>query len=281
MRSNHLSVQPLAGYCGAEVHGVDISQDLGDDTIGEIRQALLDHGVIFFRDQTLDRRQHKRFARRFGELFVQPNYRGTGEDDEVLEIRRAPTDKRIVGENWHADTTMTAEPPMGAILYGVEVPPYGGDTLFSSLAAAYDALSDGMKSMLNGLRAIHSDYRIAGPRVNMNASRSTKMRQDETWQPTVNIHPVVRIHPETGRKGLFVNRSHVDQFEGMTVEESKPILDFLFRHTERPEFTCRFRWANGSVAFWDNRAVHHMAVHDAGPFFRHVRRVQIAGDRPY
>ncbi len=281
MRTNHLRVEPIAGNCGAEVHGVDISEDLSDDTIGEIRGALNHHGVIFFRDQVLDRAQHKRFARRFGDLFVQPNYRGTGEDDEVLEIKRAPTDKRIVGENWHADTTMTAEPPMGAILYGVELPPYGGDTLFSSLAAAYDALSDGMKDILNGLRAIHSDYRIAGPRVNMNATRTTKMRQDDTWQPTVNIHPVVRTHPETGRKGLFVNRSHVDQFEDMTIAESKPILDFLFRHMERPEFTCRFRWANGSVAFWDNRAVHHMAVHDAGPFFRHVRRVQIAGDRPY
>lgn len=254
MLSNAITVEPIAGFCGAEVSGVDISQDLSDDTIGAIRGALNQHGVIFFRDQALDRAQHKRFARRFGELFVQPNYRGTGEDDEVLEIKRAPTDRRIVGEHWHADTTMTAEPPMGAILFGVEVPPYGGDTVFSSLAAAYEALSDGMKAMLCGMRAIHSDYRIAGPRVNMNASRSTKMRQDSEWQPTVNIHPVVRTHPETGRKGLFVNRSHVDQFEGMTVAESKPILDFLFQHMERPEFTCRFRWENGSVAFWDNRA---------------------------
>ncbi len=281
MRTNHLTVEPLGGNCGAELFGVDISQDLSDETIGDIRGALNQHGVIFFRDQTLDRAQHKRFARRFGELFVQPNYRGTGEDDEVLEIRRAPTDKRIVGENWHADTTMTAEPPMGAILYGIDVPPYGGDTLFSSLASAYDALSDGMKSLLSGLNAIHSDYRIAGPRVNMNATRTTKMRQDDAWQPTMNIHPVIRTHPETKRKALFVNRSHVDQFEGMTIAESKPILEFLFQHTERPEFTCRFRWRNGSVAFWDNRAVHHMAIHDAGPFYRHVRRVQIAGDRPY
>ena len=281
MRSNHLSVRPIAGNCGAEVHGVDISQDLDDATIGEIRGALLGHGVIFFRDQQLDKVRHKVFARRFGELFVQPNYRGTSDDDEVLEIRRQPTDARIVGEYWHADTTMTAEPPMGAILYGIEVPPHGGDTLFASCAAAYEALSDGMKSLLSGMNATHSDYRIAGPRVNMNANRSTKMRQDDEWRPTVNIHPVVRTHPETKRKGLYVNRSHVDQFEGMTVEESKPLLGFLYRHMERPEFTCRFRWENGSVAFWDNRAVHHMAVHDAGQFFRHVRRVQIAGDRPY
>ena len=281
MRSNRLSVHPIAGTVGAEVHGVDISQDLDDATIGDIRGALLDHGVIFFRDQTLDHAQHKRFARRFGDLFVLPNYRGMGEDDEVLEIRRQPTDTRVVGELWHADTTMCAEPPMGAILYGVEVPPYGGDTLFASNCAAYEALSPGMKRVVDGLRAIHSDYRIAGPRVNRNAERSTKVRQDVDWQPTVNIHPVVRTHPETGRKGLFVNASHVDQFEDMTIEESKPLLDFLFDHMSRPEFTCRFRWANGSVAFWDNRCTHHLAVNDAGPYFRHVRRVQIAGDRPF
>ena len=281
MRGNHLSVHPIAGTVGAELHGVDISQDLDADTISEIRSALLDHGVIFFRGQTLDHAQHKRFARRFGDIFIQPNFRGVGADDEILEIRRQPTDTRIVGENWHADTTMMAEPPMGAILYGVEVPPYGGDTQFSSLHHAYEALSDGMKSLLLGLRAVHSDHMVAGPAHRLNEKRSTKIRQSDDWQPTVHLHPVVRTHPETGRRSLFVNRSYVDRFDDRTVEESRPLLDFLLRHMERPEFTCRFRWENGSVSFWDNRAVHHIAVNDAGQHFRHVRRVQIAGDRPF
>lgn len=281
MRDNHLTVRPIAGAVGAEVGGVDLSPDLPAETIAEIRQALLDHGVIFFHGQSLQKDQQKALARRFGPLFIHPNFNGTGPDPEIVEVLRSPGDQAIIGEHWHADTTMVVEPPMGAILYGVEAPPYGGDTMFASMAAAYEALSEGMKRMLDGMRAVHSDIRIAGPAAARNAKRTSKVREDADWQPTVNVHPVVRTHPETGRRSLFVNRSHVHRFEDMTEEESAGLLDFLFRHGERPEFTCRFRWHNGSVAFWDNRCVHHIAVHDAGPFYRHMRRIQIAGDRPF
>jgi taurine dioxygenase len=280
MRGNHLTIVPIAGSVGAEVLGVDVSQDLDDATIGEIRAALLAHGVIFFRDQTLDHARHKAFARRFGPIFVHPNFKGLGADPEIVEIRRTPGDQAIVGEEWHCDTTMMAEPPMGAILYGVEVPPYGGDTWFASMYHAYDALSDGMKRLLAGMRCVHSDHKVAGPAAARNARRTTKVREDADWKPTVNIHPVIRTHPETGRKSLFVNRAYCHAFEGMTEEESQPLLQFLFRHAERPEFTCDFRWRPGSIAFWDNRCTHHIAVNDAGPFVRHVRRVQIAGERP-
>jgi len=278
MRNRRIEVEPIAGACGAEIHGVDVAAELDDATIADIRQALLDHCVIFFRDQNLDVARHKAFARRFGDIFIHPNYDGVVPDPEIIEVRREPGDERIVGEEWHTDTTMVAEPPMGAILYAIETPPYGGDTMFASQYAAYDALSDGMKRMLAGLRAVHSDRKVAGPRAGMNAKRSTKVREDADWRETISVHPVVRTHPETGRKLLFVNASYTIGFEGMTEAESAPLLDYLLEHGHRPEFTCRFRWRPGSIAFWDNRSTKHIAVHDAGPHRRLMRRVQVAGE---
>ncbi len=280
MQTTQLEVQAIAGALGAEVHGVDLGQDLEAAVVAEIRRALLDHGVIFFRDQELDAPQQKALARRFGDIFVHPNYYGTGPDPEIVEIRREPGDTRVVGEEWHTDTTMMAEPPMGAILYAIEVPPYGGDTLFANQYLAYDTLSHGMKRMLAGLRAVHSDRKVAGPQARANVGRTTKAREDDAWRETVNVHPVIRTHPETGRQLLYVNASYTVGFEGMTEAESKPLLDFLLEHGHRPEFTCRFRWRNGSVAFWDNRCTKHLAINDSGSFRRLMRRVQIAGDQP-
>ena len=280
MHNNPIEVRPIAGTIGAEVHGVDVSQDLDDATIGDIRKALLDHCVIFFRDQKLDVERHKAFTRRFGEIFIHPNYKGTQADPEIVEITRLPGDTKIVGEEWHADTTMVAEPPMGAILYAKEVPPYGGDTIFANQYLAYESLSDGMKTMLAPMRALHSDRKVAGPQANMNAKRSTKVREDADWRETVSSHPVVVTHPETGRKLLYVNHSYTYCFEGMTEAESKPLLNFLLDHGHRPEITCRFRWETGSIAFWDNRVCKHLAIHDAGPFRRIMRRTQICGTRP-
>ena len=277
---SNLVVAPMAGACGAEIHGVDLGRPLADETVAAIRQALLDHCVIFFRDQDISVDAHKALARRFGDIFIHPNYKGTGKDDEIVTIVREPGDSKIVGEEWHADTTMADVPPMGAILYALEVPPYGGDTLFASQYAAYDALSDGMKDLIGGLRAYHSDRKVAGPRANMNAFRATKVREDDGWRETVSLHPVVVRHPETGRPLLYVNHSYTTGFEGMTEEESKPLLDYLLNHGHRPEFTCRFRWQAGSVAFWDNRVCKHLAVHDSHQARRHMRRIQIVGSKP-
>jgi taurine dioxygenase len=277
MRNSQIEVRPIAGTIGAEIHNVDVSQELDDATIADIRKALLDHCVIFFRDQKLDAERHKAFTRRFGKIFIHPNYAGMQADPEIVVITREPGDKRIVGEDWHADTTMVKEPPMGAILYAMEVPPYGGDTLFANQYLAYETLSDGMKRMLSGLKAIHSDRKVAGPAANRNAQRSTKVREDAAWRETVNAHPVVVTHPETRRKLLYVNASYTQGFEGMTEEESKPLLDYLLEHGHRPEFTCRFRYETGSIAFWDNRVCKHLAIHDAGPFRRVMRRTQICG----
>ncbi|HXU91507.1 MAG TPA: TauD/TfdA family dioxygenase [Methylomirabilota bacterium] len=278
--ASRLEIAPLSGALGAELRGVDLGANLDDATITAIRRALLDHCVIFFRDQEFDAEQHKALARRFGTIFIHPNYYGTQVDPEVLEIRREPGDTKVVGEDWHTDTTMMAEPPMGAILYALEVPPYGGDTLFANQYLAYETLSEGMKRLIGGLHAVHSDRMVAGPTVD-NTGRSTKARADADWRETVNVHPVVRTHPETKRKLLYVNYSYTVGFEGMTEEESRPLLTYLMEHGNRPEFTCRFRWTKGAVAFWDNRCVKHLAVNDAQPFRRVMRRVQIAGDKPY
>ena len=277
MRNSQIEVRPIAGSIGAEIHNVDVSQDLDDATVADIRKALLDHCVIFFRNQKLDAERHKVFTRRFGEIFIHPNYKGMQADPEIIVITREPGDKKIVGEEWHADTTMMPEPPMGAILYAIEVPPYGGDTLFANQYQAYEALSEGMKNMLSGLKALHSDRKVAGPAANKNAFRATKVREDADWRETVSAHPVVVAHPETGRPLLYVNASYTYGFEGMTEEESRPLLDYLLDHGHRPEFTCRFRWETGSIAFWDNRCCKHLAIHDAGPFRRVMQRTQIAG----
>ena len=278
--SQSLDVQPISGALGAEVRGVDLGASLDEATIAAIRRALLDHCVIFFRDQRFDAEHHKALARRFGEIFIHPNYAGTQADPEIVLMRREPGDTKIVGEEWHTDTTMVAEPPMGAILYAIETPPYGGDTLFANQYLAYETLSDGMKRMLAGLRAIHTDRKVAGPAARMNAQRSTKVREDDAWRETISVHPVVRTHPETGHKCLFVNHSYTVGFEGMTEEESRPLLGFLLEHGHRPEFTCRFRWTDGAATFWDNRCVKHLAIKDSGPFRRYMRRVQVAGDKP-
>ena len=277
MRNSQIEVRPIAGTIGAEIHNVDVSRDLDDTTIADIRKALLDHCVIFFRNQKLDAERHKAFTRRFGKIFIHPNYKGMQADPEIIVITREPGDKKIVGEEWHADTTMMPEPPMGAILYAIEVPPYGGDTLFANQYQAYEALSDGMKRLLSGLKAMHSDRKVAGPAANKNAFRATKVREDADWRETVSAHPVVVAHPETGRPLLYVNASYTYGFEDMTEEESRPLLDYLLDHGHRPEFTCRFRWETGSIAFWDNRVCKHLAIHDAGPFRRVMQRTQIAG----
>jgi taurine dioxygenase len=280
MRNSSLEIQPIAGALGAEIGGVDLAEDLSDQVISDIRQALLDHCVIFFRGQELDVDRHKAFARRFGEIFIHPNFRGTQADPEVVNVVRNPGDARIVGESWHHDTTMVEQPPMGAVFYAIEVPDYGGDTLFANQYLAYETLSPTLKALLEGLRVKHTDIKIAGPQAAVSKSRTTAVREDADWRETINFHPAVITHPETGRKALFVNHSHCVAFEGMTEEESKPLLGYLLDHGQRPEFTCRFRYERGSVVFWDNRCVKHIAVNDAGPFRRVARRIQIQGTRP-
>jgi taurine dioxygenase len=277
---DRICVSPIAGALGAEISGVDISRPIDCASFAEIRRAWTENLVIFFRGQTLDDDALIAFGRRFAPLFRHPNLLTEGPYPDIVRIRRMPGDKQIVGEDWHTDTTCMAQPPSGAVLYGVDVPPYGGDTLFANQYLAYETLSDGMKALLSRLTAVHSDITVAGPQAARNKQRTTKVREDSDWRETVSEHPVVRTHPETGRKALFVNRSYTQRFSGMTAEESVPLLEFLLQHATRPEFTCRFRWETGSVAVWDNRCTLHIAVNDVWKFPRLMHRVQMCGDRP-
>lgn len=278
-----IRVQPLLGALGAEISGVELSRALDEETVAELRRALLDYLVIFFRDQTLSVEQHKAFARRFGTLNVHPQYVPLDGDPEIFPVVKDPGDRHNIGGVWHSDVTFLEAPALGSVLYGIKVPEVGGDTLFANQYLAYEALSSGMQRMLKILRALHSDRTLSDPAevARRNAARTTKIAGEAAGKPPIeNLHPVVRTHPETGRPSLFVNRAFTLHFEGMTVEESRPLLEFLYAHAVRPEFTCRFRWHRNSVAFWDNRCVMHYAVNDYPNERRYMHRVTINGDRP-
>ncbi|MFT5391523.1 MAG: taurine dioxygenase [Gammaproteobacteria bacterium] len=276
-----IDVTPISPAIGAEIDGVDITKPLNDADFAAVNQALLDHLIIVFRDQPLDDAALMGLGRRFSPLVIHPFLKPNTENPEVVAILREPGDETIVGEDWHADTTHIETPPMGAVLHAIEVPPVGGDTMFANQYLAYESLSDGMKRMLGTLNAVHDDTQVAGPNSNKNRTRANKVRDDPDWQPTSNIHPVVRTHPETGRKSLFVNRSYSHCFENLTPEESLPLMSYLLAHATRPDFTCRVRWEAGTTVIWDNRCMKHIAVNDVVGHRRVMRRVQMTGDRPF
>ena len=281
MTYEHITVEPIAGACGAVIGGVDLSQDMDDATFGEIKQAFVDHQVIFFHDQTLTEDQHKAFGKRFGTLNIHPRYVPLEGHPEIFPIRKDPEDSRIVGDAWHHDLTHLPEPPLGAILYGLDVPPVGGDTMFASQYLAYETLSDGLKQTLATLKGVH-DNRIQAPNVTAarNDERTSKLVEDDNAEEPECEHPVVITHPESGRKALYVNSIRTHRFAGMTEEESRPLLDYLCEHAIKPEFTCRFRWRKGSIAFWDNRCVMHKALNDYPGHKRYMNRVTVNGARP-
>jgi taurine dioxygenase len=270
MAYDSIEVRPLTRRIGAEIGGVDLTQPLGNQQQVEMHQALADYQVIFFRDQPLNHEEHKAFGRLFGDLAIHPGVAGLAEHPEVVAIHADATSKYVAGENWHSDLTCNAEPPLGSILYMHTVPEAGGDTMFASMYAAYDALSDRMKAYLDGLTAVHDGdhvYRPLFPGV------------DKRYP--CNTHPVVRTHPVTGRKALFVNTSYTTRINEVSAEESAAVLAYLYQHCANPNFHVRFRWRPHSVAFWDNRCTQHLAVWDYFPDVRSGFRVTVAGDRPY
>lgn len=270
-----MTIRKVAGALGAEIDGVDLSGPLSDATIAAIRRALVEHQVIFFSDQSLTPEQQVAFGRRFGPLNIHPYVAGMADHPEVMEIIKEPSDKLNFGGGWHSDMSFLETPAIGSILHAVQVPDFGGDTLFASQAAAFEALSPGLRATLEGLNAIHSAEREYAPTGPSAQKRESMKISDAEGLAGRFSHPMVKVHPETGRKALYVNPAFTMNIEGWTRRESRPLLDYLFEHSRKEAFTCRLRWRPGAVAFWDNRSVWHYALNDYPGQRRHMRRVTV------
>jgi taurine dioxygenase len=265
-------IRPLTPCIGAEIHGVDLA-NFDDAMVAGVRAALLRHKVVFFRDQTLSAAQHIAFARAFGELEIHP---ATPKDQavrEVLRIEHGPN-SRGRENSWHSDVTWREKPSLGSILRAIEVPDVGGDTLFADMTAAYELLSPEMQRFVCGLTAVHDIARVFAKRLGKSVEELHQL------YPPME-HPVVRTHPETGQRALYVNTGFTTHIKGLSDKESAWLLDHLYAQASNPEIQCRFRWEAGSLAFWDNRASQHLAASDYFPARRVMERVTIAGDRPY
>jgi taurine dioxygenase len=281
-RTTPVTVKKIAGACGAEISGVDLAKDLSNpNVVKAIRSALLEHLVVFFHDQAhLTPANFLAFAKHFGEPVRYPMVSGITDYPEIIEVLKREHEKTNFGGIWHSDTTYLDQPPMASILLSRELPPYGGDTCFANQYLAYETLSDGLKKTLDGLQGISSSAKA-----DVSKTREDRVKEDtqasESEKKDLEVaHPAVRTHPETGRKALYLNVAHTTRFGGWTEEESKPLLDYLFQHQVKLEFTCRFRWKVGSVAFWDNRCVQHNPVNDYYGFKRSMYRVTLGGDTP-
>jgi taurine dioxygenase len=279
-----ITVKPMAGTLGAEVAGVDLSGPPDQAAIEDIRRAFHTHQVLMFRDQRLTPEQQLDFGRRFGPLTRSPYIKHMDEYPDIIAVLKEADEHKIstFGNAWHSDFSFLDEPPLGSVLYGREIPSHGGDTLFASMYAAYEALSAGMQAMLDPMNAVHTGkpYGVQGIAPDLRVSRSIGIARNNPEADRETVHPVVRVHPETGRKALFVNAIYTTRFENMSAAESRPLLDFLYAHATQPEFTCRLRWAPGSLALWDNRCTMHYAINDYDGQRRLMHRITIAGERP-
>jgi taurine dioxygenase len=273
-----MKIKRIAGALGAEISGVNLAAGIPAALAAEIRKLFLEHQVIFLRNQDLTPAQFMDFARAMGEPVEYPFVKGIEGFPHIIEVKKLEHEKSNFGGIWHSDTTYLEQPPMGSMLLSREVPPYGGDTLFASQYAAYDALSDTMKTLLAGLKGISSSAKA-----DVSKTREDRIKEggkQEAPKQYLAEHPVVRTHPETGRKALYVNVAHTAGIKGLPDEESAPLLRFLFEHQVKPEFTCRFAWDANAIAFWDNRCVQHNPVNDYHGFRRVMQRITLRGDTP-
>lgn len=273
-----MRVKRIAGALGAELLDIDLAMPLTPQTAATVRQALLDHQVIFIKRQPLTPAQFLQFANAMGEPVEYPFVKGMDGYPQIIEVKKLEHETRNFGGIWHSDTTYLDAPPMGSMLLSREVPPFGGDTLFASQTTAYDALSDTMKTMIGPLVGISSSAKA-----DVSKTREDRIKSDGKQEAPREYraeHPVVRTHPETGRKALYVNVAHTAGIVGLTDEESAPLLRFLFEHQVKPEFTCRFQWEPDAIAFWDNRCVQHNPVNDYHGHRRVMHRITLQGDKP-
>jgi taurine dioxygenase len=261
-------ITKLAGHVGAEVSGVELSA-LTEGEMDGVRQALFDHGVIVFRDQTFSPEDHINFAERFGGIDVNRFFTPVPEHPRIAEVRTKPEQTVVIGGTWHSDHTYDPAPAMASVLVAREVPPFGGDTMFASMTAACAHLSDGLRATLEGLNAWHSDAAF------QNSILDDRLSDDGVTQPV--LHPSIISHPQTGQRALFVNGDFTTHFDGWTVAESKPLLEYLYAFATQPAFTCRVRWAPGAVAIWDNRLVQHYAIADYSGQSRLMHRITVTG----
>ena len=271
-----IQARRIAGALGAEIGGLDLSKPLPKDVLAELRRLWLEHLVVFFRDQALSPAQFMAFARQFGEPIEYPLVKGLPDFPKIIEVKKLEHERVAFGGIWHTDTAYLERPPMASMLLAREVPPAGGDTLFANMYAAFEALSPALQKLLEGLKAVNSSMKADASR-----TREDRIKTDGAGKKDfVAEHPVVRTHPETGRKALYVNSGHTVRFAGWTEEESAPLLKFLFDFQTKPEFTCRFSWQPGSIALWDNRCAQHNPVNDYHGYRRVMHRITLAGDTP-
>ena len=270
-----ITIEPLAAHCGAVATDIDLNT-LDEAGLDTLKAAVAERGVLFVRDQTLSPEQHIAFARRWGSIDINNYFPANGGHPEIAEVRKAETQTTNIGGGWHTDHSYDAVPAMGSILLARETPPSGGDTLFASLGAAYDSLSDGLKATLDGLRAVHSADHIYGhDGVYAKTDQAADLKGHDVHATAV--HPAVIRHPVTGRKILYVNPAFTLHFEGWTREESMGLLGYLYSVALRPEFQCRLQWTPGSLAIWDNRATWHCAMNDYQGHRRVMHRITISG----
>jgi taurine dioxygenase len=281
MNYETITVRPLAGALGAEIGGVDLREPLSNRAWSEIHHAFLDHLAIYVRDQELGPADMLRFARHFAEPADYPFVEGMPGFPQIFELRKEPDQKENVGGAWHSDTTYLERPPIGTMLYAREVPAFGGDTMVANQYLAYETLSAGMQAMLDGLVGIYSaGMRRDGGRSGRAENKHMKMRDTDNAERYVAEHPVVRTHPETDKKALYVNTRHTVRFKDMTDEESRPLIDFLQAHCTRPEFTARLRWQKGTIGIWDNRCCQHFAINDYHGQRRVLWRLPVGAELP-
>lgn len=284
MSYEQLTLSPLAGALGVEIRGADLQDENNAAMWSELRRAFHEFKVIAIPGQDLSPADLVRVGGKFGEPCAYPFAKGMEGFEFVTDVIKAETERKNFGGDWHIDSMYLEKPPLATLLYSLETPPFGGDTLFADMAAAYDALSQGMKNLLNGLTGICSGtlkYRKGGARQSyLSNFASMDVHSNQTGDALEARHPVVRTHPVTGRRSLYVSPLHTLRFDGFTEEESRPIIEFLCAHSLAPEFSCRVRWGSGQLTIWDNRTTLHCAVNDYHGHRRHMRRLTVGPERP-